>query len=266
MSVDWLINLKPLRDPIGSQIKLDELRIFLSSSKGKCSRSSPLIGDDLHFCLDLRTGGPDESLHQQPLESGPEQLRCPGSRWHIPDTDEQGPASVTPECGLFIWIYEGKQALALVLTLPEQVIETPCTSVSLQKNGDLNELWCQGLSTASGPKQYLQFYGGGYDMISPNTMLRPQGLLRLRWDTPIALLGFFIVTWRLVPFAFPHHPSVGMGVERKGGFLSKHLFWGLRCYGPKKKPGYGMHGSSKSLPWGTSLIPHRDPCLFAELL
>lgn len=51
MSVDWLINLKPLRDPVGSQIKLDELRIFLSSSKGKCSRSSPLIGDDLHSAL-----------------------------------------------------------------------------------------------------------------------------------------------------------------------------------------------------------------------
>lgn len=42
------MNLKPLRDPSGSQIKPDELRIFPASSEGKCSSGSPLIGGDLH--------------------------------------------------------------------------------------------------------------------------------------------------------------------------------------------------------------------------
>lgn len=68
-NVCGLINLKPLRDPVGSQINLDALRIFLSSSKGKCSRSSPLVGDDLHFCLGVKTWWRRRrEPHQQTLE------------------------------------------------------------------------------------------------------------------------------------------------------------------------------------------------------
>ena len=59
---------------MGSQIKLDDLRISLSSSKRKTFKKQPLIGDDLHFCPDLRTGGADEGLHQQPWAPDPEPL------------------------------------------------------------------------------------------------------------------------------------------------------------------------------------------------
>lgn len=41
MSADWLINLNPLRDLRGSQIQMDDLRIFPSSSKGKCQEAAP---------------------------------------------------------------------------------------------------------------------------------------------------------------------------------------------------------------------------------
>lgn len=99
MSVDGLINLKPLRDPAGSQIKLDRLRLSLSSSEGKGSRSSPLIGGDLHSCLDLGTGGADANLHQQPQETGPEQPRGPDSS---PPPSRRGPATEAPKGGLVV--------------------------------------------------------------------------------------------------------------------------------------------------------------------
>lgn len=99
MSVDGLINLKPLRDPAGSQRKLDELRLSLSSSKGKCSRCSPLIGDDLHSCLDLGTGGADANPHQQPQGSGPEQPQCLDSS---PTPSRRGPATEPPKRGLVV--------------------------------------------------------------------------------------------------------------------------------------------------------------------
>lgn len=88
------MNLRLLRGPAGSQIKVDKLRISLSPSKGKCSRSSPLTADDLHLCLDLRIGGAGERLHRQPLESGPEQLRGPDS---CLTPSGHGPAWVGPE-------------------------------------------------------------------------------------------------------------------------------------------------------------------------
>lgn len=80
-NVCGLINLKPLRDPVGSQINLDALRIFLSSSKGKCSRSSPLVGDDLHFCLGVRTWWRRRrEPHQQTLELA----QTSSSAWILP--------------------------------------------------------------------------------------------------------------------------------------------------------------------------------------
>lgn len=64
------------------------------------SRSSPLIGDDLHFGLDLPTGGGDDSL-QQP---SPAQLSS---------------LTLSRDSPTVVWFFDlgAQQILALVLTL-----------------------------------------------------------------------------------------------------------------------------------------------------
>lgn len=143
MSVDWLINLKPLRDPVGSQIKLHELKIFLSSSKGKCSSSSPVIGDDLHFCLDLRTGGVDESLHQLPLGSGPDSYPTPS---------RHGPSFGGPKVWRGCLDLGGQKSRGLNADCT-QFTATPRASVSLLRNGDLSELLMLSAYYSFGPRR-----------------------------------------------------------------------------------------------------------------
>lgn len=109
MSVDWLINLKPLRDPGGSQIKLEELRIFHFLKRKMCKRQ-PLIAGDLHFCLDPGTGGRDEASISNPWSLAESSLS-----WHSDSdlTPSWHETNCEPQSGVWLFKLRGPTSLDL---------------------------------------------------------------------------------------------------------------------------------------------------------